>query len=58
MSDFQRRHYRAIAMVLRNLSVDEYARGVAIIDFADMLARDNGNFDRQRFLDASVGDGA
>jgi len=46
MSDFQRRHYRAIAQVLR-----EEGTGEDLIKaFADMLARDNGNFDRQRFL--------
>ena len=45
MSNFQRRHYEAIASVLAYSN----AREATILYFMDMLARDNYNFDRLRF---------
>ena len=63
---FAKRHYEAIALVIQNLvySDDELTdeelcelqrrRECIAYEFADMFARDNGEFKRDRFICACV----
>ncbi|WP_301276647.1 hypothetical protein [Dechloromonas sp.] len=46
-----RKHYRAIAEALRNIT-DMATRQAVITELLPMLKRDNPRFDCQRFIDA------
>ncbi len=46
-----RKHYRAIAEALRNIS-DKAVRQAVITELLPMLKRNNPRFDCQRFIDA------
>jgi hypothetical protein len=50
---FAKRHYEAIAAVLRNISMHEgLQRDEICRDFAEMLEKDNPKFDIIRFMKA------
>lgn len=47
---FQRRHYEALAAWLKELHQNDATLAESL---ANMLAKDNGRFDRERFLKAA-----
>jgi len=54
---FQRRHYKAIAALIDEMSREGFPATTAHIagKFADMMESDNARFDRARFLAAASG---
>jgi len=50
---FERRHYEAIAGVMRVATKTDASRDEIVNWLADMFAEDNGRFNRARFLDAT-----
>jgi hypothetical protein len=57
VSWFAKRHYQAIAATIQSIGpnvISGSQREVIASDFADMLASDNANFQRDRFLRACV----
>lgn len=53
MPKFNRRHYEAIAKVIRETDTDYACILTVANDLADMFKEDNPNFDRKRFLKAA-----
>ena len=52
---FSRRHYREVAAIIYRQMIVPANREAAVAfmnDMADMFARDNARFDRQKFVEA------
>jgi hypothetical protein len=52
---FTRRHYEAVARVLRDAALDDEARHALAQDFAAMFAADNPRFHAGKFREACGG---
>jgi hypothetical protein len=51
LSKFNRRHYEAVARAMQSALLDRSAYA-AVRELADMFAKDNSAFDRDRFIQA------
>ena len=55
---FQRRHYQAVADVIKLIDTSLLVRRQVALVFADVFASDNARFNRDRFIEAcDIGDG-